>query len=350
MPTLKQTLSYLILGQKGGKKRIQIIDLLNERPYNLHQLAEMLNVNYRTVRHHVDVLVKNDIVSSSKAGGYGEVYYLTPKMESNMELFKNIVNKFSDFTSKPCFFQNILEQTNDPIIIIDDRSEVFFWNKAAEDTFGYSDEKAIGNSIQLFPESEFLKDLKNRITNGEHIVSNETQFKHKSGQMVDVNLTMDGIKDENDELVGFLILTKDITQSKEEVQKLKEITQKYRTLFEASPDNVYILDKEGNFIDVNPKTMERLGYSKEELVGKPLPVIFTPASQKIFQKKFQGLLDEGHQHAEVELVTKSGSTIYVDCLAQAIRNKEGEIENILVFERDITERKKEEEAREGNKV
>ncbi len=161
--------------------------------------------------------------------------------------------------------------------------------------------------------------------------------------MVDVNLTMDGIKDENDKLVGFLILTKDITQNIEEVQKLKEISKKYRSLFEASPDNVYILDKNGNFIDVNPKTIERLGYSKDELVGKPLPMIFTESSQKIFKDKFQGLIENDHQHAEVELVTKSGDIIFVDCLAQAVRDKKGEIESILVFERDITERKKEEE-------
>jgi hypothetical protein len=55
----------------------------------------------------------------------------------------------------------------------------------------------------------------------------------------------------------------------------------------------------------------------------------------IFKKKFQGLIENDHQHAEVELVTKSGKTIFVDCLARVIRNKEGEIENILVFERTI---------------
>jgi PAS domain S-box-containing protein len=343
MPTLKQTLSYLILGQKSGKNRIQIIDLLNERPFNLHQLAEKLNLNYRTVQHHIDVLKKNELVSSSKAGGYGEVYFLTQEMENNMELFKNIVNTFTDFTSKPGFFQNILEQTNDPVIIIDENSEVYFWNKAAEETFGYSNDEVIGHSIRLFPELDDQKVLLDRISNGEHIVSHETQFKHKTGQLIDVNLTMDGIQNEYQELVGFFILTKDISERKEEEQKLKASAEKYRTLFEASPDNVYVLDKDGSFIDVNPKTIERLGYSKDELVGKPLPMVFTSASQKIFQEKFPKLLEEGHQHAEVELVTKNGSIINVDCLATAIRNSEGEIENIIVFERDITERKKEEE-------
>ena len=340
MPTLKQKLSYLILGQKGGKNRIQIIDLLNERPYNLHQLAEKLDVNYHTVQHHIDVLIKNELVSSSKAGDYREVYLLTPEMESNIELFKNIVKKFSDFTSAPSFFQNILEQNKDPIIITDDKAEVFFWNKAAEETFGYNDEEALGKSIQLFSDATVQDNLKNRIANGEHIVSFETQFKQKSGELIDVNLTMDGIKDENNELVGFLILTKDITESKRMEEKLKASEEKYRSLFEASPDNVYILDRMGKFVEVNPRTIERMGYTKDELLGKPLAMIFTPELQKIFKQNFPELLEKGQNHAEVELVTKMGEIIPVDCVGIVHRNEQGEIENILVFERDLPKHEK----------
>jgi PAS domain S-box-containing protein len=233
MPTLKQKLSYIILGQKGGKKRIQIIDLLNDRPYNLHQLSEIMNVNYRTVQHHVDVLKKNGLVSSSKTGGSGEVYFLTQEMESNMVLYKDIVNRYSDFTSLPGFFQSLLEQTNDSVIIMDKKSEIYFWNKASEDIFGYNDEEVLGNSVRLFSDESIKDDLINKVINGEQIASYETLMTDNSGKVLDVSLTMDGVKNEANELVGFVLLTRDITERKQKEKELIKREEKLRTEFQS---------------------------------------------------------------------------------------------------------------------
>jgi PAS domain S-box-containing protein len=220
MRALKKTLSYLILGQKGGQNRIQILQLLDERPYNLNQLAEILEVNYRTVKHHMDILLKNELVSTSKTGGYGEVYFLTPDMEGNMEVFRDIIKKFerskklSDFTNSPEFFQKVMEQTNDAIFIMNKEGQVFFINKSAEKLCGIKPEDIIGDPICLFPDEKMQEEMIKNVTESGHIVGHETQLKHASGKLINVNLTMNAIKDEKGKIIGVSLLTRDISDQK----------------------------------------------------------------------------------------------------------------------------------------
>jgi PAS domain S-box-containing protein len=229
MRALKKTLSYLILGQKGGHNRIEMLKMLNERPYNLNQIAEILNLNYRTVKHHMDILLKNELVSTSKTGGYGEVYFLTPDMEGNMEVFTDIIKKFekskklSDFTSSPKFFQNVMEQTNDAIIIINKEGQVFFLNKSAEKMCGIKEDEIIGDSICIFPSNEIQEEMIKKTSESGHLVGHEVQLKHESGKIIDVDLTMDAIKDENDKIIGFSVLTRDISDRKE-AESQKQLT------------------------------------------------------------------------------------------------------------------------------
>ena len=86
---MRRLLWYLIAGTRGGVNRAKIIKLLNERPYNVNQLAEIIKVDYRTIRYHMDVLEENEIVTSA-GEKYGMFYFLSSKMEENYGTFLTI--------------------------------------------------------------------------------------------------------------------------------------------------------------------------------------------------------------------------------------------------------------------
>jgi len=89
---LKYLLGWLIAGTRGGLTRAKIIMALKEAPQNANQLAASLKMDYRTIRHHLEVLEKNKIIVSA-GEGYGTTYFLSPIMEENYALFKEILKK-----------------------------------------------------------------------------------------------------------------------------------------------------------------------------------------------------------------------------------------------------------------
>jgi len=89
---MKYLLGWLIAGTRGGPTRAKIIKALNEAPQNANQLANLLKMDYRTIRYHLKVLQKNRIITSA-GEGYGMTYFLSPAMEENYALFNEIVNK-----------------------------------------------------------------------------------------------------------------------------------------------------------------------------------------------------------------------------------------------------------------
>ncbi len=88
--SMKKLLWWLIAGSTGGPNRARIIMELRERPYNAHQIADKLNLNYKTVRHHLKVLEENNAIISSGKGKYGELYFLTDNMMENYDFFQDI--------------------------------------------------------------------------------------------------------------------------------------------------------------------------------------------------------------------------------------------------------------------
>ena len=89
---LRYLLGWLIAGTRGGVTRAKMIAILKETPQNANQLANLLEMDYRTIRHHLEVLEKNRIITSA-GEGYGKTYFLSPVMEENYALFEEIVKK-----------------------------------------------------------------------------------------------------------------------------------------------------------------------------------------------------------------------------------------------------------------
>ena len=93
-PTARRLLWYLFAGSKGGENRVKIINLLQETPLNINRMAEVLNLDYKAVQHHVDVLEKNNLVSRM-GEKYGIMYFVSNYLESNIDTYKEIVSKIS---------------------------------------------------------------------------------------------------------------------------------------------------------------------------------------------------------------------------------------------------------------
>jgi len=91
---MKNILWYLVAGTRGGETRGKIINLLKKKPSNANKIAEILKLDYKTVRHHLEILEINNVVFAINKGKYGAVYFLSELMESNIRVFGEIWAKF----------------------------------------------------------------------------------------------------------------------------------------------------------------------------------------------------------------------------------------------------------------
>jgi DNA-binding transcriptional ArsR family regulator len=89
---MEGVLWYVLTGTRGGSNRVRILQTLDDRPRNANQLAEELDLDYKTIRHHLDVLVDNDIVTKS-GDDYGAVYLPTDRARHNWDIVEEIVQE-----------------------------------------------------------------------------------------------------------------------------------------------------------------------------------------------------------------------------------------------------------------
>ncbi len=86
---VRRTLWWVIAGNRGGPNRARIITTIKERPLNANQLAQTLGMDYKTIRHHLKVLLKNRLILEV-GEGYGSMFFPSPELEQNYEEFLRI--------------------------------------------------------------------------------------------------------------------------------------------------------------------------------------------------------------------------------------------------------------------
>lgn len=90
-PRFKRILWSLIAGTRGGANRAKILKLINSNPANANQISTELDLDYKTIIHHIRALSDNGLIITDNKERYGAMYFLTPLMEKNFDTLKEIL-------------------------------------------------------------------------------------------------------------------------------------------------------------------------------------------------------------------------------------------------------------------
>ena len=92
MQAVKRLLWWILAGSVGGFNRGRILEVLLMQPRNANELSQMLELDYKTIRHHLSILEKNKLVTTS-GSDYGKMYFPSNMLEENVEYFNEIWGK-----------------------------------------------------------------------------------------------------------------------------------------------------------------------------------------------------------------------------------------------------------------
>jgi PAS domain S-box-containing protein len=173
-------------------------------------------------------------------------------------------------TERERLFSSVVESSNDAIITKTLDGTITAWNRAAERLFGYTAAEAVGSRIDIIvpPHRRAeLREILNRIGQGESIEHHETFRVTKDGREVHVSLAVSPLRSLTGEVVGVSKIARDITESKKTQQALSQEIEERQRIFETSQDLILVTDTRGNFVQVSPSSMTILGYEPAEMIG-----------------------------------------------------------------------------------
>ncbi len=284
---------------------------------------------------------------------------------------ESVREKTSKLQETTNFLNSILISSTEHSIIAGDRDgTILAFNEGAKRMYGYEPEELVqkSNIKILYPKVDIesgkvRKILETMLLSG--MYKNETHLVRKDGEIFTGYSTFTARQSTKGEPIGFVMITRDITEQKlleqelhnytvhlenivdERTKKLRVSEEKYRRLFETSKDVVFFCDIECQFVDVNQSGVDLFGYeSKNEILRLNLiqNLFFDPNQGKAIREMVckNGFIKD----YEVELRRKGG--VKVPCLMTSNlrrdeRNSIVGYEGIII---DLTERKRVEQEKD----
>ncbi|TFG05523.1 MAG: PAS domain S-box protein, partial [Promethearchaeota archaeon] len=240
-------------------------------------------------------------------------------------------------------YRLISENANDLIGVLNKKFEYEYLNEETFlQTLGYEKDDLIGECALDYIHPEDVNSAANRLKKGFESGhgSAEVRFKHKKGHWVWIEAKGKIFIDNNGEEKA-LIISRNITERKRTQKLLKASKERYRHLFEKSPNKILLLDYSGIFLEVNTPFLEYFGYKREDLIGKDFREIknFSSKSISLYKTIYNGVLAKGFfDPIEFQVGDKNDIKKWMEIRASVI-----EVEGINIIQviiQDVDERKK----------
>jgi two-component system cell cycle sensor histidine kinase/response regulator CckA len=238
----------------------------------------------------------------------------------------------------------IVESSEDAIIGTDLDCQITSWNKGAERMYGYSFGEIVGQDVTILVpsgEKHETREIVKGVEAGRSIDNFETIRTAKDGRLIYVSMTASPVLDSDGIIVGVATIARDITLQKHAEEALRRANE---TSIYASPIPIIAADNERRVTMWNPAAEALFGWSEEEVVGKPNPILPNDALTESANLHSRLLSGETLRGIEVVRQKRDGSLVTVSLSAAPIRDASRRVKGILGFLADITDRKRSEEA------
>lgn len=294
---------------------------------------EFLHKNGQKIMVNLSVYLKYD-AKGAKSGFYGMVQNFTDKIILEEKLKRSEER-----------YGLISENAYDLIGIFNQNLQIEYANKQPWlRTLGYTNKEIIGKSVLaiIHPEDKriAIKTMVNGLDTGKGVL--ELRIKHKDNRWIWIEVKGNTFKDKKGKIKG-MIIGRDITERKEADKRIKESEEKYRTIFNASPNLVYLTDLKGNILDANQAFLEKIKIDLSEAQNRKILEFF--AGENLEDLKI--LINElraGKVIKDLEVTAKNTLGEVYDCEISAVPLKEnGKITKTISFARVITARKQAEQ-------
>ena len=247
-------------------------------------------------------------------------------------------------------YYHMIEEIDDyAILLLDEKGNVMNWNKGAEKIKGYKAEEIIGKNFHLFyvnddREKKLPEKLIAQATlNGK--ATDEGWRMRKDGTQFWGSILITAVHDDNNKVIGFSKVTRDLTEKKNAEDLAKSLVQTkegFLKLFNASPSGMIITDIESRkMVEVNKNFLETFGYTREEAIGATpdeLGVVSNAGRVRLAAK----LMQHGYLKNE-NILCYSKDKKEINCIVSAdVLEMDGKQYFLSVYH-DITERLKAEE-------
>ncbi|MGZ5072151.1 MAG: EAL domain-containing protein [Usitatibacter sp.] len=250
------------------------------------------------------------------------------------------------------FLAAVVENAPVAIYTADLDGIVNFWNPAAERTFGFTAEQAMGRNAPFIPESrrEEARELRRRVLAGEVLSGLELERQRADGSAIMIHGAAAPLRDESDRVTGLLVACVDVSEARRATAELERHLHFTRALLDAIPNPVYFKDREGRYLAYNRAWSDLFGRGGD-WIGKTGFDVFDAAVAR------------EHQERDRPLIERPSSTTYESTVPgpdgsphQMLFNKvsfvdqRGDVAGVISVVTDVTRYKQTEGALEASEA